>query len=115
MKCQHKRASAIAFGSAYIIEPRNHAQQCNVPEDLAPVQSVSAGGSHTCVIVGATPELARLRCFGSNKSRQCDVPKDLEDVPVKAVAAGGSHTCVITQSFLAAKSRKEVFLLFSAL
>ncbi len=59
---------------------------------LASDIKVVSGSFNTCVITAS----AELRCWGSNKSRQNNVPKDLGHV-IDATA-GFSHTCAATAS-----------------
>ncbi|CAE8588927.1 unnamed protein product, partial [Polarella glacialis] len=50
---------------------------------------IAAGECHTCALQAD----GRLRCFGSDRDGQCQVPADLG--PVVAVAAGLEHTCAL--------------------
>lgn len=77
-----KNRSLVCFG-------KNGFKQLNVPADLGPVASVSAGGRHTCALT----QSGAVRCFGWNGHGQIDVPKFSSQVI--AVSAGSYHSCAL--------------------
>lgn len=58
----------------------------------APKSTVVSGSFNSCLI----SETGLLRCWGSNKYKQNNVPSDLG--PVHKLAVGFSHSCAITSS-----------------
>lgn len=75
---------------------------------LADVQTLSAGGAHTCAAVdpNTTAGLSNVRCWGANALRQLAQPAGValsarpaavtEVVGASKLAAGGDHTCALT-------------------
>ena len=73
---------------------------------LAGVQSISAGGAHTCAVLGAAAA-ARVRCWGSDTSGQqgtaaagiakfATLTTGTVCNGARAVAAGAAHTLVLS-------------------
>ncbi|MEM1347412.1 MAG: Ig-like domain-containing protein [Myxococcota bacterium] len=87
----------------------NSSLNAQVPQQISSVLnfvSVSAGGTHTCAIGGATGDITY--CWGDNRSGQigADSMNNTEKLPTpvsgtvvfRDVYAGGEHTCAIRDS-----------------
>ncbi|CAE7454218.1 CML12 [Symbiodinium natans] len=74
---------------ALICWEETDASEYDVPSELGPVLSVSAGTGHFCTLTA----LGQVLCFGANDHLQCSVPADLGKVV--SVAVGDLHTCVV--------------------